>query len=240
MCANTLRTRMLQLRSHTGHQSEEVDNEGISKEPSDAIIVPALPPAEDVNANDGKQGTINPLLSDIEYHLSMTQREQASVSGHHPSETDMVTETANQRELLYWHFRLGHMSMHKVQRLASVGLLPSKKALCKVPVCQSCMYGMMTRQPWRNKSDDKVIAPNVNKPGQHVSVDQLESPVPGLVGQLKGKLTLARYRFATVFVDSFSRASYVYLQQTCNAAETLEAKKQYESYSKTHNVHIQH
>jgi GAG-pre-integrase domain len=217
-----------------------IDDEGITIEPPDAAVVQKPVPAEDIILNDMKQGTINPFLNDVEYQLAMTQREQPTVHSPDPFQTDTVHEIINQRELLSWHYRLGHLSMNKVQRLASIGLLPSKIATCKIPVCKSCMYGMLTKQPWRTKADIKQIAPTVTYPCEHISVDQLESPVPGLVGQLKGKPTLARYRFATVFVDSFSRASYVYLQQTSNAAETLEAKKQFESYAKTHNVHIKH
>jgi GAG-pre-integrase domain len=183
---------------------------------------------------------MNPFMDDIEYQLAMTQREHDSTITPDRFQTDTVQEIINQRELLALHYRLGHLSMNKVQRLAAVGLLPSKIAQCKIPICQSCMYGMMTRQPWRTKGEVAPIAPKVSYPGEHVSVNQLESPVPGLVGQLKGKPTLARYRFATVFVDTYSRSPTLYLQQTCNAAEKLLAKKQFESYSKTRNVNIKH
>jgi hypothetical protein len=100
-----------------------------------------------------------------------------------------------------------HLSMHKIQRLAATGLLTSNIAKCRVPLCQSCMYGLLTKHAWRTKEKIHYISPKVHLPGQHVSVDQLESPVPGLVGQLKGKPTLARYKYAIIFMDTYSRSS---------------------------------
>ena len=48
---------------------------------------------------------------------------------------------------------------------------------------------------------------------------------------MKGWLTKKRYRFATVFVENFSGMSYVHLQKTTNAEETLLAKKSFERYA---------
>jgi hypothetical protein len=76
--------------------------------------------------------------------------------------------------------------------------------------------------------------------GQVVSVDQLQSTVPGLVGQMKGWPTIQRYNYATVFVDQYSRLSYVYIQKTDNAAETLMAKHAFEGYARTMGVQVQH
>jgi GAG-pre-integrase domain len=142
-------------------------------------------------------------------------------------------ELKKQKELLRWHNRMGHLSMHRLQEMASKGLLPSKITKCRVPICQSCMYGSLTRQPWRTNAKPSNITDSVTKPGDHISVDQLILPVPGLIGQLKGITTRARYGVATVFVDTFSRYTYVHLQQTTNTAETLEAKKRFESHART-------
>jgi hypothetical protein len=149
-------------------------------------------------------------------------------------------EAANQLDLMSWHTRLGHIQMSKLQRMASAGMLPKNIASCRQPLCQACMYRMMVKRAWRTKQTPHSIAPDTSRPGEHVSVDQMESPVPGLIAQLKGKPTIARYSFATVFVDTFSRASYVHLQQTSNAEETLQAEKNFEAFSQTHGVHIRH
>jgi GAG-pre-integrase domain len=149
-------------------------------------------------------------------------------------------ETINQLDLIRWHVRLGHLQMNKVQRLASQGMLPSNIAKCKIPLCQSCIYGTMTKSAWRTKERPSTIATNIVLPGQHISVDQMESPIPGLIGQLKGKPTLARYRCATIFVNTFSRIGYIYLQQTTNAEETLESKRAFEVFARSHGVQVLH
>ena len=48
------------------------------------------------------------------------------------------------------------------------------------------------------------------RPGQFVSVDQLESSALGFITQLKGILTKRRYTCAMVFVDHFSDVSYIH------------------------------
>ena len=121
-----------------------------------------------------------------------------------------------------------------------MGELPSNIARCKIPVCKSCLLGMMTRRPWRSKASVTQRDIVILKPGDCVSVDQLESKIPGFIGQLKGNLTVARYRVATIYVDNFSNLSYVYLQQTTNAIETVEGKHQFEIFARSHGVTVKH
>ena len=71
-------------------------------------------------------------------------------------------------------------------------------------------------------------------------VDQLESPAPGLIAQLKGIPTTKRYKAATIFVDHFSRLSFVRLQSTLTSEDTLQAKKAFEKYSESNGVQIKH
>jgi hypothetical protein len=61
-----------------------------------------------------------------------------------------------------------------------------------------------------------------------------------LIAQLKGKPTKAQYMCATVFVDHFSRWSYVHFQKTTSGAETVEAKCAFELLAASHNVWIRH
>ena len=58
---------------------------------------------------------------------------------------------------------------------------------------------------------DKDI-PLPSKPGQVVSVDQLVSPVLGLIAQMTGFIAKQRYKYVTVYIDQFSSFSFVYLQ----------------------------
>jgi Reverse transcriptase (RNA-dependent DNA polymerase)/GAG-pre-integrase domain len=155
--------------------------------------------------------------------------------------TDECKDCTSNSSLLDWHCRLSHLSFKRIQKMARRGQLPSELATCQIPTCQACMYGKMTKRPWRTRSTkEKEPLAIVNAPGDCVSVDQLESSVPGLIGQLKGKPTTKRYRVATVFVDHHSNFSYVHLQTSTNAQETLSAKIEFERYARSFGVAIKH
>ena len=101
--------------------------------------------------------------------------------------------------------------------------------------------------PWSTiaRSKDKTSsnreeATSPTRPGQVVSVDQMVSPTPGLIAQLTGKLTTKRYKYATIYVDQFTDCSYVHLQKTAGAEETLEGKIAFEKFASSHGVKIEH
>jgi hypothetical protein len=142
-------------------------------------------------------------------------------------------------ELMRWHLRLGHLPFANIRLMAARKELPSRLANCRIPKCQSCLYGLATKRPWRTKGQSGTLK-EVNLPGQCVSVDQLESPVAGFVGQNKGFFFRKRYKVATVFVDHFSRLSYVYLQESTKGVETLAAKRSFEAYAASHGVKVRH
>lgn len=126
---------------------------------------------------------------------------------------------------LLWHQRLGHISMERIDRLLNLGYLPAFLAKCPHPICQACIYGKMTRRPWRTKPTlDDEKSNTATAVGSTISVDQLESPILGFVAQLKGRLTKKRYRVATVFVDHHSDYLFVFLQQSTTSVETVQAK----------------
>ena len=143
-------------------------------------------------------------------------------------------------ELLRWHYRLGHLSFDRLKQLASTGQLPKRLLSCKKPFCAACQYGKMTKRPWRVKGEDKKATKTATKPGQIVSVDQLESNTPGLIAQLKGNLTQQRYKYATVFVDQYSGYTFVYLQRRLTSAETVMAKHAFERSADQRGVKVTH
>ena len=98
----------------------------------------------------------------------------------------------------------------------------------------------MHRKPWITNGNPSKPSRVATEPGQIVSVDQLESPMPGFIAQLKGTLTKQRYKYATVFVDQYSPLSYVYLQRTVMSNETVQAKIAFKRYSQERVVHICH
>ncbi len=145
-----------------------------------------------------------------------------------------------QQELLHWHYRLNHLSFVRIQAMAKLYILPSRLAKCNVPLCSGCTYGKMTKRPWRTKAPYASTPKVITKPGECVSVDQLDATIPGLIAQHKGIPTTKRYRCATVFVDHFSRLGYVYLQQSLSSEDTIKAKASFEAFATTYRVKVSH
>ena len=52
-------------------------------------------------------------------------------------------------------------------------------------------------------------------------------------------ITQQRYKYTTVFVDQASCMGFVYLQKTCSAQETIEAKRAFEQYAENLGVRVQ-
>jgi len=142
-------------------------------------------------------------------------------------------------ELLRYHHRFGHVSFSKLQNMARQNIIPRRLADCNVPACSACLFAKATRRRWRDKRRrDWTEKRTAIGPGEVVSVDQLVSPTPGLVAQLTGKLTTKRYKYATVYVDQYSGFSYVYLQKTADADETILGKKAFEALCRQYGVKV--
>jgi hypothetical protein len=101
------------------------------------------------------------------------------------------------------------------------------------------MFGKLTKRPWKSKGAAKKLFV-ATKPGQCVSVDQMESTIPGFLAQLKGRITGRRYCFATVFVDHYSDYTYVHMSESNTSRETVQAKHAFEARSAMMGVTIQH
>lgn len=148
--------------------------------------------------------------------------------------------TSAPAELLQYHHRFGHVSFKRIIEMAKQGIIPKRLAKCPVPACSACLYAKAIRRQWRHRTPiNKVESPKPTKPGERVSVDQMVSPTPGLVAQLTGILTTKRYKYATIYVDQVSRLSFVWLQKTATADETLEGKTAFEKYALDRGVKVQ-
>jgi hypothetical protein len=101
------------------------------------------------------------------------------------------------------------------------------------------MFGKATRTPKAGKHG-KQTPRIVNTPGECVAVDQMETTIPGFIGQVKGPiLTKLRYRYATIFVDQYSDYTFTYPMVKLTSEETLRAKKAFELHSQNMGVKIQ-
>ena len=124
--------------------------------------------------------------------------------------------------LLHWRHKLGHLSFYKLRIMASKGDIPRELSRCCVPLCSACLFGKATKRSWRRKGlINRIHRQRFTKPGDCVSVDQLQSPILGFVGQMKGWLDRVQYDIATVFIDHYSGLSYVHVQKSTNGEETF-------------------
>ena len=142
-----------------------------------------------------------------------------------------------------WHYRLGHKPFARLKSLAENGEIPKRLARIRPPRCAGCLYGAMTKVPWRSKGQRDSTHPvfAATKPGECVSVDHMQSTEPGFYGQSKGILTKTRYRNATIFVDHYSRLKFVYLMTSnLTGKETIDAKRAFERFAAEHGVRIAH
>ena len=58
---------------------------------------------------------------------------------------------------------------------------------------------------------------------------------------MKGRLTMTRYKNATVFVNHFLRLQFVYFMMTnLTSAEPIDAKHAFEQFATEHGVRISH
>ena len=219
---------------------------GLRGQPPPNIVANELPPPEpppvdqsaalpnegggDGNNADGNNATRStPQV--IEFGDEMQPVDEEPVTGNLDA----------QAELLRWHYRLNHASWLRLKILALLGVIPRRLATVRPPPCAGCNFASLTKTPWRTKAPPNANKiPAVSAPGDCVSVDQLESPVPGLIAQLRGFLTRRRYNCATVFVDQFSDLSFVHLQESTKTEPTLEAKNAFEAYAKQHGVAVKH
>ena len=144
-----------------------------------------------------------------------------------------------QKELLYWHFRLGHIGFGHLQFLARTGKLPVKNpkafANCDHPKCAACQFGKachhpnQTKKEVKNPSKEMELKKNDLHPGQKVSVDHFQSALPGRLYSSRGRMdSKDMYHGGSIFVDHASGYIQVHHQVSLSADETIKAKLMYE------------
>ena len=148
---------------------------------------------------------------------SMLQDEDITV------EEDSPMYSQDSQEYMHWHYKLNHPTHTVMTKMAKQNMLPRRitkilsdmeKLHIKPPMCNDCCGAKATRRPWRSKGSKHKQShiKRTSHPGEVVSVDQLESSIPGFIGQITGRLTRQRIVGSTIFVDHASDLSYVYHQ----------------------------
>ncbi len=212
---------------HCGNRKRSIDNK-VNKD-DETICTSNVPDPPDKTATPDESIHHGPLIFDTLPPIA--------------ADEDITLAAADdQAESMGWHYRLGHLSFQKLKKqLALNGEIPKKLSKLKPPKCAGYLFGAMTKLPWRDKesaSSHKIFA--AAKPGEIVSVNQMESTEVGFFAQLKGSFTKKRYRYYTVFMDPFSQLRFVYLQIDASATETMLAKQAFEKFAAEHGVHILH
>lgn len=158
-----------------------------------------------------------------------------------------------EKELLRWHYRLGHLDFKKIQFLMRTGVLASSESarrlqsaaskLSKRPLCAGCQYGKQRRLPSpgtkRTVVRDREGALKHDNlfPGQRVSVDHFVCSTRGRLPNTRGKEDeKLQYTGGAIFVDHASGYVFVNHQVHLNTHETLQSKAAFEQQCRDYGV----
>ena len=158
---------------------------------------------------------------------------------------DNINLSAAEKELLYWHHRLGHISMKRVQWLFRQGVLASSEKsrgrqrsaakLTRGPLCAGCQYAKqrLRSSPGSVKKTipdvSMALKKNTLYPGQRISADHFVcKPLGRLLNTYGKEADKKKYTGGSIWVDHASGAMFVGLQAQLNSHETLHCKKMFE------------
>jgi len=161
-----------------------------------------------------------------------------------------------EKELLRWHFRLGHISMRRIQFLMKTGVLATSESLRRLqsksaslttlPRCTACQFGKQRRTPAPGKLStvikDKAGAIKKDNllPGQEVSVDHFKCSTKGRLFTSRGKTSESEmYTGGAIFIDHASNYVQVQFQVQPTTHETIQSKQAFELHCRDYGVLIQ-
>jgi hypothetical protein len=168
--------------------------------------------------------------------------------------------TALQKELLLWHWKLGHAGFQWIQHLASIPRKPldgisypilkckqPRVSSCPAPLCTACQLanqhrrGVGTSLETHLKDKTNLLRRDERLyPGRKVSIDQYISTVPGRLAHTKGKEPKKdKYNGGTIFVDHASAYIHISNQVSLRVGETLRGKHSFEKFAALHGIKIE-
>ena len=171
-----------------------------------------------------------------------------------------INLTANQKELMLWHWRLMHAGQDWVQTLmatpkSEVGDKPpapiiptktNKASSCVHPVCPACQLAKQHRrtpghvQHIQDPDREMAIRRENLRPGECTSLDQYVSAFPGRLPNTFGKESpKEKFNGGTIFVDHATSYIYIRNQQSLRVGETLQAKHSYEKFASGFGIKLQ-
>ena len=146
--------------------------------------------------------------------------------------------TTLQKEMLKWHYRIGHVGFQSLQWIGRQGILGKLgekwgASTCTPPKCEVCQVGKQHRKPTQGsttkRTNEGILYTDKLNPGDLVFSDQFESSMKGRYYNSQGKMnTHYSYRGGTIFYDAASKYIQVTNQVGFTAYETIEAKLKFE------------
>ena len=154
--------------------------------------------------------------------------------------------TEAEKDLLHWHYRLGHVGFKKVQFVLRSGVVSKTEESCRLqtaacrltsfPKCAACQYGKQHRRPIPGTTPSSVVKDRAHAlksynllPGQPISVDHFICSTCGRLLTSAGKAKLDdMYTGGCIYVDHASGFIFVEHQVSLNSHETLKAKESFE------------
>ena len=164
--------------------------------------------------------------------------------------------TQAQRELLTWHWKLGHANFEWIQDLCRDPKTDRRRILrtrhrhvSSCPVnslrCAACQLGKQRRRgantQHTNTKDGRFMVTRSNnlRPGDCVSLDQYDSTLTGRLPHTRGKEPKKdQYTGGTLFIDHATGLMHCVHQVSLNTGETIEAKLQFERFAQDHGVTV--
>ena len=214
---------------------------GVDGDPMRASVVALVDPRDNLPSTTG-------------YNYTDTDIPSAALNA-----TVSVVSEANrnlsepEKELLRWHYRLGHMDFRKVQSLLRSGVLANSASarslhtaaakLRYAPKCAACQFGKQTQRSSGAtrtsavRDREGVLRQDTLLPGQKVAVDHFVCSTKGRLFDSRGKSRDAlMYVGGCLFVDLATNHIHVEFQSKLNTHETATAKESYEMMCRDHGV----
>jgi hypothetical protein len=182
------------------------------------------------------------IPNDLKAHLSVVDQTNQNITG-------------AQRELLLWHWRLGHIGFQWLQALmrerhdlpAHILTKAADTRNCIPPLCVACQLAKQTQRNTSTSTSQKLVTAsnairNSNDvfPGSRISVDQYQSAFPGRLPDTAGRERFSsKFNGGTIFVDHGSGYVDMQHQVSLNAGETIMAKRKFERIAALFGVSIQ-
>ena len=158
--------------------------------------------------------------------------------------------TPSQKELLQWHFRLGHIWFQHVEWLIRTGRLKVQGnskvvANCERPKCAACEFGKghsrsnKVNTIKKNPMKEQELKKDHLLTGQMVSTHHYISRAPGRLYHTKGKSDQSdMFSGGCVFIDHASGYVSIKHQVAINSTEAFKAKLTFEREAQSQGVVI--